>query len=221
MITLKKSFELQNYLKGLFDATLSVLAYQDNTTITKQEHMRKKVYSEGQDETVFKPKRNEYDFSINALIDFACYVQDEMAGLAFAINAAKHSGVNDFDGMIAVNNQKRKLLDRMISMSNIKPRESVVRGSAYKFNADGDQVTYIYDIKEVTTIDFDRNKTKGIASRLRRELDETSTTIDRMQLSIYVMHDTVFEIGDSLEEAVEKWMAATDTNDCNAEEFLI
>lgn len=42
MITLKKSFELQNYLKQLFDNAITVLAYTDNVTTTKHEHLRKK-----------------------------------------------------------------------------------------------------------------------------------------------------------------------------------
>ena len=34
MITLKKSFELQNYLKSLFDEALSILGYSDNVTVS-------------------------------------------------------------------------------------------------------------------------------------------------------------------------------------------
>lgn len=204
MITLKKSFELQNYLKSLFDEALSILSYSDNVTVSTQEHMRKKVYSEAEDETVIKPKYTDCDFSINDLIDFVCIVQTEMENLTTAINHAKHHDKKDFDGMITINNRKRELLRLLLNMANIKPKENILSGRSVKFNEEGNQVTYSYDIKEVTTIDFDRNKVKAIASKLRKELDETSTTIDVMQLETMVDFESKFEIGDSLEDCVAK-----------------
>ena len=110
----------------------------------------------------------------------------------------------DFDGMITINNRKRELLQRLLNMANIKPKENILSGRSVKFNEEGNQVTYCYDIKEVTTSDFDRNKVKAIASKLRKELDETSTTIDVMQLETMVDFESKFEIGDSLEDCVAK-----------------
>ena len=213
VITLKKSFELQNYLRGLLDSALNVLSYNDNITVTKQEHMRKKVLAEADDEEVIKPKRHEYVFDINALVDFACYVQQQMAILTAEINVAKCNNLYDLDCLIAVNNQKRKLLERMVAMSTVKAKETVAKGIGVKFNGEGNQTTYNYDIKETTTIDFDRNKVKAIASRLRRELDADSTTIDKMMLDIFVDYSTIFEIGDDLEEAVVKYLEAKKSND--------
>ena len=213
VITLKKSFELQNYLRGLLDSALNVLSYNDNITVTKQEHMRKKVLAEADDEEVVKPKRHEYVFDINALVDFACYVQQQMAILTAEINVAKCNNLYDLDCLIAVNNQKRKLLERMVAMSTVKAKETVAKGIGVKFNGEGNQTTYNYDIKETKTIDFDRNKVKAIESRLRRELDADSTTIDKMMLDIIVDYSTIFEIGDDLEEAVVKDLEAKKSND--------
>lgn len=212
MITLKKSFELQNYLRGLLDSALNVLSYNDNITVTKQEHMRKKVLAEADDEEVIKPKRHEYGFDMNGLVDFACYIQEQMAILTTEINVAKYNSSHDLDGLIAINNQKRKLLERMVAMSAVKARETMAKGIGVKFNGEGNQTTYNYDIKETTTIDFDRNKVKAIASRLRRELDEGSTTIDKMMLETNVYYSTIFEIGDDLEEAVMKFLETRNNN---------
>lgn len=205
MITLKKSFELQNCMKNLFMSALTALSYQDNVTVTKQEHMRKKSYENGEDEIVEKPKRPDFTFSVMELIDFACDIQNEMDKLTIAINKAKHSGANDFDGMIAVNNRKRSLMNRLAIMATIKPLEVIKAGTGWKFNGEGNQVPYSYDIKETTTIDFDRNAVKAIISRIRKELDETSTAIDLMQLETMVDFNTIYEIGDSLEDAVAKF----------------
>lgn len=213
MITLKKSFELQNYLKSLFDKSIFILSYTDNITSTKQEHMRKKVYAEAEDEVIIKPKHNDYSFTINELIDFVCYIQNTMEELTKAINHAKHQGDKDFDGMIAINSRKRALLSQLIEMSNVRPKENIVSGQSVKFNEEGNQTTYSYDIKEITTIDFNRNKVKAIEKRLRKELDETSTNIDIMQLETMVDFENIFEIGDSLEDAINLWKSTFNTTD--------
>lgn len=205
MITLKKSFELQNYLKQLFDSAISILTYTDNVTTTKQQHMRNKVYYGAEDEEIVKPKKNDYQFSIMELVDFVCDIQKEMEQLTTAINKAKHSADNDFDSLIAINNRKRALLGRLSVMANIKASENIITGTSTKFNEAGDQVRYNYDIKEVTTIDFDRDAVKAIVSRLRKEVDSTSTEIDLMQLNTMIEFDTVYEIGESLEDAVLKY----------------
>lgn len=128
-----------------------------------------------------------------------------MEQLTTAINNAKHSNDNDFDSLISINNRKRTLLNRLSTMANIKPSENITTGTSTKFNKEGNQVKYTYDIKEVTTIDFDRDVVKAIVSRLRKEVDTTSTEIDLMQLNTMVDFDTVYEIGDSLEDAVLKY----------------
>ena len=120
-------------------------------------------------------------------------------------NKAKTANGQDFDGMIAVNNRKRMLLNRLVTMANVKASETITTGKATKFNGEGNQTVYCYDIKEVTTIDFDRNKVKAIANRLRKELDDTSTKIDVMQLETMVEYETELDIGDNLEDAIEKW----------------
>lgn len=205
MITLKKSFEVQNYLKKLSDEIIVILGYPANITVITQEHMRKKAFAEAEDEIIVKPKTTDCASDVGELIDFACYLQDESEKLTIAINKAKTANGQDFDGMIAVNNRKRMLLNRLVTMANVKASETITTGKATKFNGEGNQTVYCYDIKEVTTIDFDRNKVKAIANRLRKELDDTSTKIDVMQLETMVEYETELDIGDNLEDAIEKW----------------
>lgn len=204
MITLKKSFEVQNYLSQLLNNALNVLAYNDNITTTKQKHLRKKSYSEAVDEEIIVKKTQELPYTINQLIKFIDIVIAEMDKLTTAINDAKHYEGEYFDAMIAINNKKRNVLRRYDIMAQLKPSETVVKGTGEKFNEAGEQVTYKYDIEQVTTIDFDRNIIKKKVSQLRKELDETSDAIDAMQLSSMVDYDPIFEIGESLEDVVER-----------------
>ncbi len=205
MITLKKSFELQNYLSQLLNGALSVLSYNDNITTTKQKHLRKKSYSEAQDEEIIIKKSQELPYTINDLVRFIDVIVEEMDKLTTAINDAKFYHGKYFDAMIAMNNKKRNILRRYEMMASLKPTESVIKGSAEKFNEAGEQVSYRYDIEQVTTIDYDRNEIKKKVSKLRKELEETSEAIDVMQLQSMVDYDPIFEIGESLEDAIEKY----------------
>lgn len=205
MITLKKSFEVQNYLRGLSNEVLSILSYPSNVTKVTQEHKRKKAYAEAEDEIIIKPKTTELSVDTNCLVNFALYLQGEIEKLTIAINKAKAGNDCDFDSMISINNCRRNLLNRLISMSNIKASETTTIGRANKFNGEGNQVSYNYDIKEITTIDFDRNRVRSIINRLRKEADEMSTKIDLMQLEAKVDFELALDIGDNLEDAIEKW----------------
>lgn len=209
MITLKKSFELQNYLKGLYEDAIMILGRTELMTTTTQYHYRNKAYESASDETVVKPKPCEYTFTPNELIEFTEYLLRNMETLTHSINYAKS---DVFDGLIAVNGIKRKMLNGLIRLSGIRAKENMTIGTAFKFNADGEQTPYTYDLKEVTTIDFDRNEVKAIITRLRKELDETSERIDNMQLNTNVVFDNEFEIGESLEDAIERWKSSKDAN---------
>ena len=206
MITLKKSFEVQNYLTQLLNNALNILSYNGNITTTKQRHLRKKSYSEAFDEEVIVKKLNEFPFTINQLIKFIDVLIYEMDKLTVAINDAKHFNGKYFDAMIAINNKKRNILRRYEEMAQLKQSESVIKGIAEKFNEAGEQVNYKYDIEEVTTIDYDRNDIKKRVSRLRKELENTSDAIDEMQLTSMVDYDPIFDVGESIEDVIEKVM---------------
>lgn len=202
MITLKKSFEYQNRLSELLDEALEILSYEGNVTTIKQTHMRKKTYSEAEDEEIVLDK--DIPYSINRLTQFVDLLMTEIETLTAEINKAKKGFSNSthFDTMIAINNKKRRILNRYEMMAKIKSRETIVKGSADRFNEDGEQVSYRYDIKQVVTIDFDRNDLKRRISKLRNEVDKTSEEIDAMQINVRVGYDPIFDINDTLEELV-------------------
>ena len=203
MVTLKKSFEIQNYLTQLLNSALNILSYNDNITTTKQNHLRTKSYKDATDEEVVVKKNLEIPYSVNQLIAFVDILMSEMDKLSVAINKGKCHDEKYFDAMIAMNNKKRSVLRRYEVMAQLKPTETVVKGIGEKFNEAGEQVTYKYDIEQVTTIDYDRNEIKKKVSKLRKELEETSDAIDAMQLSVMVDYEPIFEIGESLEDVIE------------------
>lgn len=206
MITLKKSFELQNYMKSLMDDVLHYLTIEDNVTTTVQKHMRTKTYAEAIDEEKVKERPSDHPFTPNQLIEFAEGLAKEIELLTYAINKGKVAGDKDYDGMVSVNNKKRLLLRHLESIAKIKASERTTRGTAEKFNETGEQTTYRYEIQEVTTIDFDRNNVKKIVKKLRAELEKASTEIELMGITTEIDYEPIFDIGDSFDDAVMSYI---------------
>lgn len=204
MFTLKMAFEYQNYLKSLINEALGILRVGDNITTTTEKHLRSRSYSEAEDEVIVKKKNKKLDYSINKLVAFVEILMNESEKLTNAINAAKHFSGQDFDAMISNNKLKREIMEHFREMAMLKPRENTRRDVGLKFNDSGEQVQYVYNVEEVTTIDFDRNDIKNRAKKLRAEVDDVSQQIDVLQLSTKVNYEPIYQIGETLDDILSE-----------------
>ena len=90
-------------------------------------------------------------------------------------------------------------------MADLRSSEQIIHngGSGYRFNTDGNQVTYRCDAKKVTTIDFDRNKVKRYAAALNKRSDEVSAELDRCMVNTEVAYEAPFDVNDSFASVFE------------------
>jgi len=140
------------------------------------------------------------------MVDFALCLLKEKEGVGGAINAAKKSTSIDIDSSVATNKKKQEVSRVLSRMANIKPSERVGRGQDYKFNNEGNQVPYYYETKEVTVIDFDRNKVKAVAKQLIKESDEVSGQLDKIMIDTTVEFNPQFDVCDNLADVLEVYM---------------
>ena len=197
---LKEAFRYQNYLTSLFVQATSYLSREDFITTTTQKHNRTMVNPEAQDEDIVVPKVFNVGYKPNDLIDFVVKLIDEKQKLSNAITEAKKSLDMDIDAAMSMNKTKQDFISVLRRMVSIKPTESEKEGTSYKFNNDGDQVSYRYPVKEVKTIDYDRNAVKGLISKYKKETDEISTARDRMDIMTDVDYTPVWEVDTPLED---------------------
>lgn len=197
---LKEAFRYQNYLTSLFVQATGYLSREDFITTTIQKHNRTKVNPDAQDEDIVVPKVFTVDYKPNDLINFVVKLIDEKQKLSNAIAAAKKSLDIDVDAAMSMNKTKQDFISVLRKMVVIKPSESDKEGTSYKFNNDGDQVSYRYPVKEVKTIDYDRNAVKGLISKYKKETDEISTERDRIDIMTEVDYTPVWEVDTPLED---------------------
>ena len=203
---LKEAFRYQNYLNELIFATTSYLSGGQYTTKTVQEHLRKKANPDAENETIDLSAERALAYTANQMVDFLQHLIDEKQKLTKAISEAKRGCSIDIDAEVANNRIRQSVAATLSRMGNMKPSERMTRAYAYKFNAEGNQVQYAYEVKEVTTIDFDRNKVKGISKKLIQCADEASTAIDKAMVELAVDYNPNYSVNDSFEDAIEQFL---------------
>ena len=200
---LKEAFRYQNYLSSLFTETVGYLSREDFITTTSQEHNRKKSNPDADDEKVVVQKPYNVEFKPNDLIDFAVKLINEKQKLSDAITEAKKTTSFDVDAAMSMNKTKQGFIHVLRRMASIKPIESEKEGVSYKFNNDGDQVSYRYPIKEVKTIDYDREDVKKLIDKYKKETDNISTERDRIDIMTEVDYKPIWDVDTPLEDIIE------------------
>lgn len=203
---LKEAFRYQNYLNSLITTTSSFLSSNQYTTKTVQEHLRKKANPDAEDETVDLSVERALTCTANQMVDFLQHLIDEKQKLTKAISDAKKNCDIDIDAEVANNRIRQNVASVLSRMGCMKSSERMTKAYAYKFNAEGNQVQYAYDVKEVTTIDFDRNKAKGISKKLIKQADEASAAIDKAMVELPVDYTPNYSVNDSFEDAIEQFL---------------
>lgn len=208
-MNLKEAFRFQKKLDALITETDNILDDERCVTLTKRTYLYKKANPDAENETVTDIPCTEYYPQINELIAFVVYLLGEKEKLSAAINAAKRSLPLDLDGEVSLNRYRQQLSDTFRRMARIKGREVTEPngGVGYRFNNDGNQVSYKCDVERVTTINFNRNTVRKYAAQLSQKSDSTSMEIDKCLINYEVDYVPAFDVNDSFDEVFEHFTA--------------
>jgi hypothetical protein len=204
-MNLKEAFRYQNKLTEWTNETNEYLTYDQNVTKKTQEHMRKKVNPNAIDEIIDTTKDRQCKYPVDSLVDFLVKILEIKQTLTNSIYTAKIKSGIDLDGAVCLNKKRQEVSSTLSRMSNIKPSDHITKGTDYKFNVAGDQTSYTYEIKEVTEIDFDRNKIRAIAKKLIKNSDEISAKLDKMMIDVEVDYIPVYDVNDTYEDVLEQF----------------
>ena len=201
-----------NFLDGLMEEGMDLLRTDSFITKMKETHLRSKANPEAEDEVIEVsnsttiideyaiPELVELDFDTNRVICFMQEVLEEKDILSKAISKSKSDASIDIDAATSSNKDRQAFIRRLRYMSDMKSYEKISEGSGYKLNNEGNQVPYMYDIKKVTSINFDRNKVKKLIKSLSELCDKVSAEIDRVLITQEVEFEPKWSLTDTLEE---------------------
>jgi hypothetical protein len=204
-MNLKESFRYQNFLENMLAyAGNSLTDREHSLTITKN-HLRKKANAEAEDmmETV---DVGEF-FKNDDVLKFMTMLVEERSKLTNAIGKAKASIGFDLDAAIETNKFRQTVANRVKTMLRFTASKRTERGTDYKFNVEGNQTQYYYDIEVEANEAFDRSAAKDTMRKLILEADKVSVEIDSAMINTVVEYDAPFNVNDSFEDVMTDFLA--------------
>ena len=201
-MNLKEAFRFQNKLGALMDEAQSILSLDSNITKVENTFLRRKVFEGAENETVVDTPPTEFADRITELVSFLVYLMAQREALCKAIHTAKNSLPIDMDSEVGLNAKRQEIARALKRMADVRNSEVVINdgGTGYRFNQEGNQVTYRCDVKRVTTINFDRKAVRNAAAELTRKADAVSSELDRCLVNSTVSYEAPFDVNDSFAE---------------------
>ena len=192
----------QNFLKSLFSRVCHHVTDSDFIITTVKAHHLKEACKTAEDK--IETSKNPFDdetITPDKMIKLGLAIIDERQKLAEAISVAKAQADLQVDAACMINKDKGILADYLASIASTKTQETESNGTAYVMNEiDGKQTPYVYKVTTIKKINFDRNFVKGVVSRLKREVKETSKEIERFNLNVQVDFVPRWSEDDSLDD---------------------
>ena len=206
-MNLKEAFRYQNKLQALMDEAQGILSCDANVTKVENTYLRHKVMAEAQDETVLIAPETEYYEQITGVAQFLLYLLEEKGKLFAAIRKAKDALDVDMDSEVSLNAARQGLARIFKRMNDLRNSEQTISngGTGYRFNAEGNQISYRCDVRRVTTINYDRNVIRRALGRLNKLADETSTKLDLCLVTSTVEYEPPFDVNASFAEAFQAY----------------
>lgn len=106
---------------------------------------------------------------------------------------------------MSLNVSRQSVAKTFKRMNDLRSSEQVISngGTGYRFNTDGNQISYRCDVKRVTTINYDRNVIRSELAKLNTCADETSAKLDLCLVTSKVDYQTPFDVNASFADAFE------------------
>ncbi len=203
IMNIKESFRYQNFLDQLEEYAISELIQRDHCLRKTMNHHMNAVNPDVEDK-IEVDELEDYPGSDN-VIRFFIDLINERQGITDAIGKAKQSIPFDIDSAVATNKFRQALAKTISVMLGRRPSKTVERGSAFKFNADGNQVPYYYDIDVTTEDAYDRASAKEIMRKYSSQADKVSSEIDVAMINTNVDFTPKWDVNDTLEEILVQY----------------
>lgn len=204
-MNLKESFRYQNFLDMMMrDASASIQQRDHCLKVTKT-HLRSKANPDASDVT--ETVEGEVFFANDDVVAFMAWLVKEREKLTTAIGSAKASIGFDIDAAIETNKFRQTVNHSIKSMLRYAPTKRVEQGRDYKFNVEGNQTPYIYEIEVVSEEAYDKTGAKTLMREMISKADEVSAAIDAAMINTKVAYEPVFDVNETFDDVMTDFIA--------------
>ncbi len=204
-MNLKESFRYQKFLDMLMQMSQnSIISHQHALKITKH-HLRNQANPEAKDKV---EEVETGDFIDNdTVLAFMLFLVEEKNSLGTAIGKAKAVCGFDIDAAVETNKYRQGVRRSINMMLEISSSTRMEKSDDYKFNVEGNQIRYFYDVRVEAVEAYNRDNAKAAMKEQITKADEVSRLIDTALINTPVRYDAPFDVNDSFEDAVAVFVA--------------
>jgi len=188
MMNLKEAFRYQNKIRSLMNEAHDILSKEKNVTRVEKTTLQSKVNPGSEDIVTVEIPDTEFEGQITEIAMLMMFLLNERERLSQAIRGAKEKMNIDFDGEVSLNTKRQEVAKVFQQMCEIRSSEVTLSGGGigYRFNSDGNQVSFRCDLKKVVSINFDRTRIRSYANGLHKKADQISAELDRAMVNTEV-----------------------------------
>ena len=204
-MNLKESFRYQNFLDMMMRAASASIQQRDHCLKVTKTHLRSKANPDASDVT--ETVEGEVFFANDDIVAFMAWLVKEREKLTTAIGAAKASIGFDIDAAIETNKFRQTVNGSIKNMLRYTPTKRVEQGRDYKFNVEGNQTPYIYEIEVVSEEAYDKTGAKTLMREMISKADEVSAAIDVAMINTKVDYEPVFDVNETFDDVMTDFLA--------------
>lgn len=204
-MNLKESFRYQNFLDMMMRAASASIQQRDHCLKVTKTHLRSKANPDASD--VIETVEGEVFFANDDVVSFMAWLVKEREKLTTAIGAAKASIGFDIDAAIETNKFRQTVNGSIKNMLRYTPTKRVEQGRDYKFNVEGNQTPYIYEIEVVSEEAYDKTGAKTLMREMISKADEVSAAIDAAMINTKVDYEPVFDVNETFDDVMTDFLA--------------
>lgn len=204
-MNLKESFRYQNFLDMMMRAASASIQQRDHCLKVTKTHLRSKANPDASDVT--ETVEGEVFFANDDVVAFMAWLVKEREKLTTAIGAAKVSIGFDIDAAIETNKFRQTVNGSIKNMLRYTPTKRVEQGRDYKFNVEGNQTPYIYEIEVVSEEAYDKTGAKTLMREMISKADEVSAAIDAAMINTKVDYEPVFDVNETFDDVMTDFLA--------------
>lgn len=205
-MNLKESFRYQNFLNHLMQSASTSIQSREHCFEVVKHHFKSKANPDASDIDEIVEYGEFYGNDV--VIAFMKCLVAEREKLTTAINTAKSSIGFDLDSAIETNKFRQMVNTSIKKMLGYVPIKRVEQGRDYKFNVEGNQMAYVYDIEVESKDAFDRNEAKSVMRSMITKADEVSSEIDAAMINTIVDYKPRFDINESFDDVMDEFITS-------------
>lgn len=206
-MNIKEAFRYESFIDNLMNKAHISISDISHTQKAVKVHHKSKANSEAEDLTEeVNVARTEF-YPNDDVISFMEFLIVEKEKIMKAVSEAKASCGLDIDAAIGTNKLRQSLAAWIQGMLEILPASYTERGTDYKFNVEGNQVSYVYEVEVEKTDNFDRESAKAIMRKHITKADEVSKEVEKIMVLTEISYNPPFNVNDSFEDAMAAFLS--------------